>query len=163
MKKIDLGQGLTILANVGVIVGIGFLALQIRNDAAQGGMEAVQSMESSFIDWQLSIAKDPVMAEIYANGLDDYDSLPDRDKVRFDMLIRSRLRTVYAGIRARDRVFGSGSLGPPQERVLEANYIQLLERRGFRQWWATADLRDQPGREMLEQMDRISGSRSSSN
>jgi hypothetical protein len=30
MKKIDLGQTITILANIGVIVGIGFLAIEIQ-------------------------------------------------------------------------------------------------------------------------------------
>jgi hypothetical protein len=31
MKKIDVGQAIAILANIGVIAGIAFLALEVRN------------------------------------------------------------------------------------------------------------------------------------
>ena len=39
MKKLDLGQTMTILANVGVIVGISFLAVELRqnNDMMRDG------------------------------------------------------------------------------------------------------------------------------
>lgn len=157
MKKIDLGQIITIVANLGVIAGIAFLAMQIRNDAAQAGIEAIQGMESMYIEWQLSIANDPAIAQIYTHGLEDYESLSEVEKVRFDLLMRSLLRIVYAGIGARDSVFGDPSERPELlERVLEANYFQLLEKPGFRQWWATADLRNQPGSWMLDEIDQIS-------
>ncbi len=35
MKKIDLGQIITILANVGVVIGLVFLTLEIRQNNAQ--------------------------------------------------------------------------------------------------------------------------------
>ena len=39
MKKIDLGQTITILANVGVIVGIVFLVVEIRQNTQQLTLE----------------------------------------------------------------------------------------------------------------------------
>jgi hypothetical protein len=43
MKKIDLGQGIGILANPGVLVGIAFLAYEMRQNTAairEGALEA---------------------------------------------------------------------------------------------------------------------------
>jgi len=45
MKKIDLGQSIAILANVGVIAGIVFLALELNQNSKQLGLE---------LEWQIN-------------------------------------------------------------------------------------------------------------
>ena len=50
MKKIDLGQLLSILANVGVIVGIAFLAFELRQNNALLGAQARTARASIPID-----------------------------------------------------------------------------------------------------------------
>ena len=44
MKKIDLGQGLTILANIGVLIGIAFLAIEIRQNTTSLEVGAYQDL-----------------------------------------------------------------------------------------------------------------------
>jgi len=51
MKKIDVGQMITILANLGVIVGIGFLAAEIRQGNALLNAESRGSRAEIRRDW----------------------------------------------------------------------------------------------------------------
>ena len=51
MKKIDLGQIITILANLGVIVGIGFLAVEIRQGNALLNAESRGSRAEVRREW----------------------------------------------------------------------------------------------------------------
>ena len=47
MEKIDLGQTLTILANLGVIAGIFFLAIEVRDSASLARFSAIQKGDHS--------------------------------------------------------------------------------------------------------------------
>lgn len=49
MKKIDLGQTVTILANVGVIGGLIFVGIQLRQDREIAAIDSVQSVSDSMI------------------------------------------------------------------------------------------------------------------
>jgi len=50
MKKIDLGQTITILANVGVIVGIIFLAAELRQNNRQLALQSYQALVGQIND-----------------------------------------------------------------------------------------------------------------
>ena len=55
MKKIDLGQTITILANIGVIAGIGFLALEVHQNNELMSAEARRSRTESSVITSYSI------------------------------------------------------------------------------------------------------------
>jgi len=70
MKKIDLGQSITILANIGVIAGIIFLAYELRQNtlatelvAAQGHLEATATANQQMVAY-------PHLAELVARTLE---------------------------------------------------------------------------------------------
>jgi hypothetical protein len=70
MKNIDLGQGITILANIGVIAGIAFLAYELRQNtlatelvAAQGFLEAAGSTNRLMVE-------NPNLTEIIAKDIE---------------------------------------------------------------------------------------------
>ena len=58
MKKIDVGRAISILANVGVIVGIGFLALEIRQNTNAVETAALQGMLDVSANFLLEIGTD---------------------------------------------------------------------------------------------------------
>ena len=68
MKKIDLGQTITILANIGVIAGIGFLALEVHQNnelmSAEARRSRTESSESAF----RAIAENADLAEIFVKA-----------------------------------------------------------------------------------------------
>jgi hypothetical protein len=75
MKKIDLSQALNTLANVGVIAGILFLAIEVRQnqeslDQANELTRAAILTEGAekFNDWRALLLQDPELHAIYARG-----------------------------------------------------------------------------------------------
>ena len=162
MKKIDVGQTLSILANLGVIIGIVFLAIEIRNTTTQTGTAALQENVARVVEWHRQIATDEATAEVYTSGLADFSDLSKVEQARFDALMRDFLLSVAMAIAVRDTVLvGVGAYEPPpfEERALEGQLLQHLEQPGFRQWWLTADLRGVPSDilQLLEALDSMEG------
>ena len=58
MKKIDVVQSLSIIANIGVIVGIVFLAVEIRETNTQATIATVQDVVEQASSWKEFIAAD---------------------------------------------------------------------------------------------------------
>ena len=68
MKKIDLGQTIQILANVGVLAGILFLAFELRQNTMATRSAAASSIEASFSEAELFIAGNAEFAELLTKG-----------------------------------------------------------------------------------------------
>ena len=64
MKEIDLGQTITILANIGVIIGIAFLALEIRQNNRQLAAQTRFAYFQTRINFSLVSATDPIISPI---------------------------------------------------------------------------------------------------
>jgi hypothetical protein len=66
MKKIDLGQTITILANIGVIGGLVFVGLQLRQEQEIAQSNRVQSASDSIRAWAELVTDN---TEFWARGL----------------------------------------------------------------------------------------------
>jgi hypothetical protein len=84
MKKIDLSQAIGILANVGVIAGIVFLSIEVRQNN-----EVLEAQSRAYwVDHQAHIletmALNPDLLEIMLNGVEHSESLTalERERVR---------------------------------------------------------------------------------
>ena len=68
MKKIDLGQTITILANVGVIAGIIFLAFEIRQNTVALSSGSIQGISDQSYEATALLVQEPELrAAIYAS------------------------------------------------------------------------------------------------
>ena len=141
MKKIDLGQLLSILANVGVLMGIIFLAIEIRDSNVQARVVNQIAFVGQSTDWLLNVANDPDSSRVYVRGMSSYADLSDEDKVRFDFIMRAILGRYSASLAA-----SSAGLGVEMgANSFEARNIGIFfEQEGFRQWWAAMDRRSLP-------------------
>ena len=96
MRKIDAVQVITLLANVGVIAGIFFLAVQLRQTQSALSAQAYQSRALETIDrsWQMIGSDDEflnLLAE-FRRGQLDVEALPVAERIRltrFYFVIRS--------------------------------------------------------------------------
>ncbi|NIO39275.1 MAG: hypothetical protein GTO41_03165 [Burkholderiales bacterium] len=141
MKKTNLGQTVSILANIGVISSIIFLGMEVRDNATQARVATTANVAEMISTWRYKISDDPALAAIYTTGLADYHSLSDIDKARFEQLMKAFLTTVTIAIRGRDA--GLVPLTPELERrSLEGRVFMHLDFPGFRQWWEVTDKRD---------------------
>ena len=88
MKKIDLGQAITILANVGVIFGIVFLAIEIRHASDATRLQTIESVSAGWFQLNDAIIRDPQVARAWTVGLYNPSALSDTEAVQFSMYLR---------------------------------------------------------------------------
>jgi hypothetical protein len=81
MKKIDLGQAVTILANLGVIAGILFLATEIQQNNRLLRAQSSYNMLQNRMDVRSQVWQDPEIAELFRKERVG-EELSDLDEVR---------------------------------------------------------------------------------
>jgi hypothetical protein len=91
MKKIDLGQMITILANLGVIAGIVFLAFEIRQNTAQLRAEAAYSIHQDAQRLNESIYRDEDFADLIIRAEKSFASLDPIEQRRAQAFFFSQL------------------------------------------------------------------------
>ena len=91
MKKIELGQTLTILANLGVIVGIAFVAVELNQTNRIASYTAANARRSQAIDINTSIFERP---EIYAKLRAGDAQLTPSEQVQALMLARMLMNSM---------------------------------------------------------------------
>ena len=94
MKKIDLGQILTLLANVGVIAGIALLVIELSqtNSAIRGA--TYQAHANAVEEWDKFLAQSEVLTDTIIRYQDsDFSTLSREDQFRlFELALASYVR-----------------------------------------------------------------------
>jgi len=81
LKKIDLGQAITILANVGVIAGILFLAIELQQNNDLLSAQARAARIELKTDFEGSVYQSAELAEIIARAHAN-DELTEAEEIR---------------------------------------------------------------------------------
>ena len=130
MKKIDLGQTITILANIGVIAGIIFLAFELR----QTRITLRDSSHLSSVQLSHDLAGrlwEPGFALTYQAGLGDLSSLSPEQRSQFEAYVWQRLNLwEYA--------FYSHQRGAMDEEIWigwDTNFLEELRTEAWREVW----------------------------
>jgi len=130
MKKIDLGQSITLLANIGVIVGIIFLAVELRQNTNVARGNAIQSIAQTVYEHNMRVAMDPGLRAIQntlevagATGL----SADQRRQLygvfsALMVLQQNRFSQMQLGILDEASVFDVGGTGQAYRRPIFAEF-----------------------------------------
>jgi hypothetical protein len=76
----NLGQ---IIGAVAVVISLFYVASQIRQNTNAVRSATAQAVHEHFANWYHLLAADPELSRIAANGLRDYSSLSEQERVRF--------------------------------------------------------------------------------
>lgn len=145
MRKIDFGLTLGVLANLAVVAGIVFLAIQIREERDYAIVENTTLVGHGMADWMSSVAHDRDRADIIFRGSQDFQSLAPLEQFEFDLLMRSWIMRIEMGRLATSRNVSPRTSGPDGEStVLTGNLVRFFDSPGTRQWWDSADRRGIP-------------------
>jgi len=166
LRTLDFGRSIAVLANLGVIASLIFLAIEIRDSSIQARIATTQEVVAQRTQWRELIAADETLSDIYRRGLEDYQGLSPTEQIRFGVLMESFMFKLSANIQARDaslvglkaRDASLVGLNPDFEaRSLEGDLLRMLDRPGFRQWWLAADRRGIPSNvvRMAEELDAM--------
>ena len=91
MKKLDLGQTITVLANVGVIAGIVFLGIELRQNTRIGQAQSRAQIASDATDYMQRRAENPQLEEIMIRA-NDGEELSRLEQQQLFFLLRSIFR-----------------------------------------------------------------------
>ena len=89
MNLNKVNQWLTLLANIGVLAGIVFLAIEIRQSGDAVTTQMQDSIADGFIALNMATINDPQVGVTWVIGLNEPDRLSDAEAIRFSMLMRA--------------------------------------------------------------------------
>lgn len=130
MRKLDLGQTITVLANVGVIVGIIFLVLELQQNNQQLELQSYQA----WVDANMQInaqMSDPERSKILALGYVDPKDLSQETFIAFAMINTSVMQMAQST----NFLYESGSLSPALWESEMNRAAAILSLPGAQAWW----------------------------
>jgi len=134
MKKIDLGQAIGILANVGVIGGLIFVGFQLRQDRVIATMDSVAAIsDQRLTSFQLQIES----SDVWVRGLAD-DPLSVEEMAIFDALAAAHMQFYFGSY------FRNVQVGTTENRnrwAREAAF-DIVTNPGLSAWWQRKSERD---------------------
>jgi hypothetical protein len=132
MKNSPLNDWLTLTANLAVVAGIIFLAVEIRQNTAAVRLSTTQFMSAELADFNRTwMEKD--LSEIFVqNGIEGYDSLTDVQKRQWYGLSSSYLQ-IQQGLFYQWR---AGSLEQGVWNGRHRQLVQLMQADNFKDVWS---------------------------
>jgi len=131
-----LGAVSEMVGAAGVIITLGYLAVQIRRSNLLSTAESNRFSYTAANSTILAIAQDPNLAKIFYEGLADRESLSADARVRFDMLMGALIGAISTSMTDEDILGGSGFLEGQDENLRE-----FLLAPGGASWWAEYQFR----------------------
>jgi hypothetical protein len=114
MKKIDIGQSVSIMANIGVIIGLVFLALEVRHSRTATELQTLADVQSGWFALNDAVVRDTEVSRIFVTGLYKPDELSTVEAAQFSMYLRMFANQV-------GRIWRHYELGlMPEEQYLQA-------------------------------------------
>ena len=89
MKKFDYFHVSQVLSNIAVVLGIIFLAVQVREAGNASQLQTENDRAQGFNNLNITLATDPVLARIFVIGLNDPDRLTDVEAAQFSSYLRA--------------------------------------------------------------------------
>ena len=86
-----LNKWLTLIANVGVLTGIGFVAYELHQNTTATQLETTSNFQNAFAEVELMIASSPEFADLLTKGRNG-EQLTDAEFVRLQAFYRTVLR-----------------------------------------------------------------------
>lgn len=156
MTIADLGSLGEVVGAVGVIVSLGYLAIQIRQNTRSVRSASFQEAIRDVLEITDVLATDPELARIYWKGLEDFGSLERDERRRFSAYLVGMLR------RFENLVYQTqyGALDAESWVGVKKTAAVTLRRRGATAWWAEAkdlfneEFQEYVERDLMRSLDR---------
>ena len=95
MKSEQLNNWLSVLANLGVLIGLIFVGVELRNSSNSVTGQIADSIAEGFNEFNLTVAADAELPVIFNVGLCDPSLLSPEEAVRFGTLMRALINQYY--------------------------------------------------------------------
>jgi hypothetical protein len=131
MNLQDLGNIGEFVGSIGVVLSLGYLALQIRSQNQEAQAAVTNSLSQQWLSFMAGVAADKELALIWVNGLDDFEALERHEKVRF-AAVMSQFVQVSESLRGH---YVAGKLEPEIWLGFDARVTDIMANPGAQEWW----------------------------
>ena len=135
MNLMDMSQILgnfgEFVGSIGVLVTLGYLAVQIRQNTRATLAASHQAITDSLNQGNIAVAQDAELAQIWVSGCVNRTSLDEAERERFDSLLRAHFHVF-------DSLFYSANNGTGERSLLQAEekgFAHLMNLQGVTDWW----------------------------
>jgi hypothetical protein len=147
MSLEDLGNIGEVVAAVGVIISLIYLAVQIRQNTSTVRAAAFQDVVGNSASFLKEVFRDAELTRIWISGSEDLNSLTGVDRGRFHYLIVTFFRQVENTYNQTRK----GLLKFEEWEGIRESVFDGIARPGMRQWWESNAFRFNSGfREFVE-------------
>jgi hypothetical protein len=131
LKNLNLGQAIQVLANVGVLAGIIFLAVEVRQN--QASMEEDRNLNALvvFSDFREVVSQSEQLSKIWVDGLSGEELAPV-EMLRFNFLCANYLWAYWSNYQR----FESQNNNAAIRGSINSLRRQLADSTGLRECWA---------------------------
>ena len=117
---------------IAVVATLFYLSIQIRQSTNQGRRNELNANLEQASVFRMALAENQDLAELWIIGLNDYDSLSEAHKIRFESLMSQRF-WIW------NHIFDRMMKGYSQKRMWDSGKYQIrhmLASGGARLWWS---------------------------
>lgn len=143
-----------IIGAAAVVASLVYLAVQIRSQNREARMASVHQVVEGYRT-SISWLKDPSMASVFIDAMENYDALTAKDRLQFDMYVTNTMRAfeeAYVQWKAKrlDDDTWEAAMAPVKDVVATETFEKFWARRKhhFRKDWA----------EYIDKLERGNGS-----
>jgi len=127
-KVLKITEAITVL---GIIVSIVSLTIQIRQNTKAVQAASYQDVASGMSGFMSTLAQNADLAEIYLIGCRDPSALPERDRVRFEMLLGSLFAECDMAVDLQSRRMIDDKMMMPYTKY----FSTIMQSPGVAEWW----------------------------
>ncbi len=114
-----------------VVISVVYLAVQVRRQTDQSRLAATRELASQYNNCLDRIIDGEKLGEIWLKAAENYDALPNAERLRMASLYQSLMRSMeqqYIHVK-------QGNVDPLYFASLNLTYFELLSFPGVQQWW----------------------------
>ena len=120
-----------LLASIGVIVSLIYVAIQLRLNSKTVGTSNYQHNMSAVADMSAVIASDAELADIYLRGCESFSRLGPQEQTRFHMVMSNFILPIQHNVHMQSRGLTDSKL---YEGEIES-FLPLFDQPGVMEWW----------------------------
>jgi len=118
---------------IAVVITLGYLAVQIRQNSESLSANAYQEMTKAANEWGNLFIDRPAVATLFRRGIDDYFSLDPDERIQFNQIVSTLFRNFAVALDLTDR--GLVPRGSTPADMYEQSLLSMFTRPGLRDWW----------------------------
>jgi hypothetical protein len=126
-----LGNYGELVGAIGVVITLGYLAVQIRQNTATSQAIARQTLIDGWANTQGQFQTNPDLLLIYAKGITQWSMMSNTEKTQFDVGMAGFLGNIQNGIHLRE----AGMLDQETLDTIASFMLTCIRCEGGAQWW----------------------------